>query len=95
MWSGIGGVKGGIQINMRKLNSIHIGHEGDGKKALVGGGTLVQEYMDALFAAGKQSGKYKAVCHSLPPCCNQSMHKVYRLFSLIESISMWLIGQSK
>lgn len=45
----------GIQINMRKLNSINVNK--DGKSATLGGGALQWEITRALFAKGKYAGK--------------------------------------
>lgn len=55
----------GIQINMRKLNTTTISH--DGKTAIVGGGTLQHEITRSLFANGRYAGKasslaYQNVC---------------------------------
>ena len=46
---------GGIQINMRKLNSSSV--DADGKTATVGGGILQYELNASLFKQGKQAGK--------------------------------------
>jgi FAD/FMN-containing dehydrogenase len=44
----------GVQINMRKLNTTTLGH--DGKTAIVGGGILQHEITRSLFANGKYTG---------------------------------------
>jgi FAD/FMN-containing dehydrogenase len=45
----------GVQINLRKLNTTTLSH--DGKSAVVGGGTLQREITRSLFAKGKAAGK--------------------------------------
>lgn len=49
-------VKGGIQINLRKLNSTVLGK--DGKTVVVGGGALQFEVVRALFESGKYTSKW-------------------------------------
>ncbi|OAQ70726.1 6-hydroxy-D-nicotine oxidase [Pochonia chlamydosporia 170] len=51
--SSLNKVHGGIQINMRKLNTTTLSH--DGKSATVGGGTMQYEITAALFNKGKQA----------------------------------------
>lgn len=48
-------VNNGIEIWMRKLNSIAIAP--DGTTATIGGGVLSKEITDALWTAGKQTGQ--------------------------------------
>jgi FAD/FMN-containing dehydrogenase len=46
----------GIEIHMSQLNSIVIAQ--DGETATIGGGVIAKNLTDALWAAGKQTGKY-------------------------------------
>lgn len=46
----------GIQINMRKLNSVMV--DPSGNTATIGGGTLQWEANKALYAKNKQAGKF-------------------------------------
>lgn len=57
--SSLNKVRGGIQINMRKLNTTTLSH--DGKSATVGGGTMQYEITAALFNKGKQAGVYQSL----------------------------------
>jgi FAD/FMN-containing dehydrogenase len=50
----------GIQINMRKLNSVIVNPSGI--TATIGGGTLQWEANRALYAKKKQAGNSKAAC---------------------------------
>jgi FAD/FMN-containing dehydrogenase len=50
-------VHGGIQINMRKLNSLQL--NSDGKTATVGGGVIQHEITEWLFKYGKQAGEHE------------------------------------
>jgi FAD/FMN-containing dehydrogenase len=50
----LAGVKHGIEIWMRQLNSITIAP--DGQTATIGGGVLSKEITDALWSAKKQTG---------------------------------------
>jgi FAD/FMN-containing dehydrogenase len=51
----LGNVHHGIEIWMRKLNSILIAP--DGQSATVGGGVKSKELVDALWAEEKQTGR--------------------------------------
>jgi hypothetical protein len=51
----LNGLHYGIQVNMRKLNTITV--DSGGKSATVGGGTLQWELTKALFAQNKQAGE--------------------------------------
>lgn len=51
----VGRVKGGLMIWMHQLNSVKIAQ--DGQTATFGGGILDKAVTDALWAAGKQTGK--------------------------------------
>lgn len=51
----LAGVKEGIEIWMRKLNSVAIAS--DGETATIGGGTLAKEVTDALWPARKQTSQ--------------------------------------
>lgn len=53
--STLGKLHGGVEIAMSSLNSVEISE--DGKTAKVGGGALSKTVIDALWAAGKQTGK--------------------------------------
>ena len=57
MWGGLAELKNGIQINLRKLDSVEIDRVG-GEKARLGGGVLVKKLVDDLAKAGKYAGKY-------------------------------------
>lgn len=46
----------GIEIWMRKLNSVTIAP--DGRTATIGGGVIAKEVTDALWAANKQTSKW-------------------------------------
>ena len=53
----------GIQINMRKLNSLQVNV--DGKTATVGGGVMQYEITEWLFKHGKQAGEHEtSIPHS-------------------------------
>ena len=56
MWGGLAALKNGIQINLRKLDSVEIDRVG-GEKARLGGGVLVKKLVDDLAKAGKYAGK--------------------------------------
>lgn len=45
----------GIEINLKKLNSVTVA--ADGKTATIGGGALSKTVVDVLWAAGKQTGR--------------------------------------
>lgn len=47
-------VVNGIQISIRALNSVKI--DASKNTAIVGGGVMVAEFIDALWKAGKRSG---------------------------------------
>lgn len=49
------GLKGGIQINLRRLNSTRLSESG--KTAVVGGGALQWEVVKGLFGSGKYTSK--------------------------------------
>jgi FAD/FMN-containing dehydrogenase len=51
----LGNVRDGIQIWTRQLKNIRI--SADGQTVTVGGGVKAKELTDALWAAGKQTGK--------------------------------------
>jgi FAD/FMN-containing dehydrogenase len=53
----VGKVKNGIEIWLNQLDSVSISEEGD--TATFGGGILTKKITDALWAAGKQTGKKK------------------------------------
>jgi tRNA pseudouridine synthase 9 len=53
--SSLGRLEHGIQIWLRKLNSIKISE--DGRTATFGGGVRSYELMHTLFDQGKQAGK--------------------------------------
>ncbi|KAF1911050.1 hypothetical protein BDU57DRAFT_485443 [Ampelomyces quisqualis] len=53
----------GIQINLRKLNTTTVNH--DGKTATVGGGTLQHEIVRSLFAKGKYTTTGLCECTSV------------------------------
>jgi len=49
---------GGIQINLRRMNTTRVDWEGGGSTATVGGGTLQHEAVQSLYAQGeKMAGK--------------------------------------
>lgn len=66
-WSGLGDMKGGMNIWLRNLNSVTISK--DGKYVTVGGGTMVAEVVGPLWEAGKQTGMSLS-CHyqEVPRC---------------------------
>ncbi|KAL4865193.1 hypothetical protein BDV12DRAFT_200385 [Aspergillus spectabilis] len=49
----LGQMDHGIEISLRKLNSIEIAH--NGQSATIGGGTISKKVTDTLWAAGKQT----------------------------------------
>ena len=49
-------VHSGIQINMRKMNSLQV--NADGKTATVGGGIMQYEITKSLYKSGKQAGEH-------------------------------------
>lgn len=51
----VGKVKNGIQISMRRLNSINVAN--DGKTVTFGGGTISVDITAKLWEAGKQTGE--------------------------------------
>ncbi len=53
--STLGNMNYGIEINLKKLNSVTIAD--DGKTAKIGGGALSKTVVDDLWAAGKQTGE--------------------------------------
>jgi len=57
--STVGGVRNGIMIWMRQLNSVKVA--ADGQTATFGGGILDKAVTDGLWAAGKQTGRF--ACH--------------------------------
>lgn len=61
----LGRLDHGIEIWMRKLNSIDIAE--DGKTVRLGGGLKVKEITDALWAEGKQTSLTVQVCKSKHP----------------------------
>lgn len=52
----LGDVHYGIEIWMKKMNSISISEDGD--TALIGGGVLSKDLVDYLWSNGKQAGEY-------------------------------------
>jgi FAD/FMN-containing dehydrogenase len=50
-------VHSGIQINMRKMNSLHV--NADGNTATVGGGIMQYEITKSLYQYGKQAGEHE------------------------------------
>ncbi|KAK5656754.1 hypothetical protein OQA88_4302 [Cercophora sp. LCS_1] len=59
-WRGLAEMKGGINIWLRNLSSIEISE--DGNYATVGGGVLVAELVERLWAAGKQTATGLCQC---------------------------------
>lgn len=57
-WSGLGEMRGGMNIWLRNLNSVNFSE--DGQHVTVGGGTFVTEVVEALWEAGKQTGTISA-----------------------------------
>lgn len=57
----------GIEIYLPQLNSVSIAK--DKKSATVGGGTNSKDLTDALWAAGKQTGKLMILSPKLSQSC--------------------------
>lgn len=55
----LGGVKNGVMINLRGLNSTQV--KRDGKTAVAGGGILQYEMVQSLYEEGKYGGKFRVV----------------------------------
>jgi len=55
--SSLGSISNGIEIWMRKMNTVSIAP--DGQSATIGGGVLAKEVTDALWAVNKQTGNMK------------------------------------
>ncbi|KAK0644472.1 hypothetical protein B0T16DRAFT_378543 [Cercophora newfieldiana] len=59
-WAGLGEMKGGMNIWLRGLNSVTLSK--DGRTAVVGGGTMVDEVVKVLWAGGKQTATALGQC---------------------------------
>lgn len=53
----VANMKDGIEIYMREFNNIEIAK--DGKTVTIGGGVITKDLIDALWAAGKQTGEHR------------------------------------
>lgn len=58
----LGQMNHGIEIDMKQLNSVAVA--ADGQTATIGGGTISKSVTDALWAAGKQTGKFATAQHT-------------------------------
>lgn len=77
-------MQGGIQINMRKLNTTTL--SSDGKTAVVGGGTLQYEITRALFEKNKYAGK--PFIDDLSPLRYTRLTKLWEVTGLAECVSV-------
>jgi len=60
-------LRGGIQINLRRLNTARVNWDGGGNTATVGGGTLQHEAVQSLYAQGeKMAGKFPLLLDKQP-----------------------------